>query len=102
MKKNEQRPSKEAKVPPKTKLPLTPSWVGRVPQLKPGKYADGMMRFLFTRTNPQGQAVTIRFSFHNLGADRVRQIQETSTDSGKTFSTNYDFIYIRKGSGAKP
>jgi hypothetical protein len=22
--------------------PLTPSWVGRVPQLKPGAYADGM------------------------------------------------------------
>lgn len=22
--------------------PVTPSWVGRVPQLKPGTYADGM------------------------------------------------------------
>jgi len=28
-------------MPPK-KEPLTPSWVGRVPQLKPGVYADGM------------------------------------------------------------
>jgi tetratricopeptide (TPR) repeat protein len=67
-----------------------------------GKYADGIMRFLFTRTNPQGQAVTIRFSFHNLGANRVRQHQEASADSGKTFTTNYDFIYVRKGSGEKP
>ena len=67
-----------------------------------GKYADGMMRFLFTRTNPQGQTATIRFSFHNLGPNRVRQIQETSSDSGKTFVTNYDFIYVRKGSGGKP
>jgi hypothetical protein len=25
-----------------TREPLTPSWVGRVPQLKPGQYADGM------------------------------------------------------------
>jgi tetratricopeptide (TPR) repeat protein len=67
-----------------------------------GKYADGMMRFLFTRTNPQGRTATIRFSFHNLGPNRVRQIQETSADSGKTFATNYDFIYVRKGSGERP
>lgn len=26
----------------KNRQPLTPSWVGRVPQLKPGRYADGM------------------------------------------------------------
>ena len=31
-----------AKPPPKTKLGVTPSWVGRVPQLKPGRYADGL------------------------------------------------------------
>ena len=24
------------------KVPVTPSWVGRVPQLKPGTYTDGM------------------------------------------------------------
>jgi hypothetical protein len=28
--------------PPKGRESLTPSWVGRVPQLKPGQYADGM------------------------------------------------------------
>ena len=27
---------------PKDRPPVTPSWVGRVPQLKPGHYADGM------------------------------------------------------------
>jgi hypothetical protein len=27
---------------PSPKRPVTPSWVGRVPQLKPGQYADGM------------------------------------------------------------
>ena len=27
---------------PATRGPVTPSWVGRVPQLKPGHYADGM------------------------------------------------------------
>ena len=28
--------------PPKGREPVTPSWVGRVPQLRPGQYADGM------------------------------------------------------------
>ena len=28
--------------PIKTREAVTPSWVGRVPQLKPGQYADGM------------------------------------------------------------
>jgi len=28
--------------PPTPREPVTPSWVGRVPQLKPGTYADGM------------------------------------------------------------
>jgi hypothetical protein len=42
MKKHEPIPPKGAQAQPKTKLPLTPSWVGRVPQLKPGRYADGM------------------------------------------------------------
>jgi len=27
---------------PAPKKPVTPSWIGRVPQLKPGQYADGM------------------------------------------------------------
>jgi hypothetical protein len=29
-------------LPPKGREPVTPSWVGRVPQLKPRQYADGM------------------------------------------------------------
>ena len=33
---------KPASPPPKNRAPVTPSWVGRVPQLKPGQYADGM------------------------------------------------------------
>ena len=33
---------KDGKFLPKNRQPLTPSWVGRVPQLKPGRYADGM------------------------------------------------------------
>src|SRR5271165_4478219 len=32
----------QAPVPTKTREAVTPSWVGRVPQLKPGQYKDGM------------------------------------------------------------
>jgi hypothetical protein len=42
MKKTASAPTKAAQPPAKTKLPVTPSWVGRIPQLKPGRYADGL------------------------------------------------------------
>lgn len=67
-----------------------------------GRYADRVMRFEFTRRNPKGATVTGRFAFHNLGPNRVRQVQESSTDGGKSFSTNYDFVYVRRGSGERP
>src|SRR5271169_512194 len=34
--------TKDGKQPSKKNEPVTPSWVGRVPQLRPGQYADGM------------------------------------------------------------
>ncbi|MEW6208480.1 MAG: hypothetical protein AB1631_08935 [Acidobacteriota bacterium] len=37
-----------------------------------------------------------RLTFFNLGADRVRQFSERSTDGGKTWAVGYDFTYIRK------
>jgi tetratricopeptide (TPR) repeat protein len=60
-----------------------------------GEYKDGAMRFVF-ETMVNGQKATGRFIFYNLGADKVRQYQETSTDGGKTFQVGYDLIYIRK------
>jgi hypothetical protein len=41
VKQSQPTPSKVTAAPRKTR-PLTPSWVGRVPQLKPGIYADGL------------------------------------------------------------
>jgi hypothetical protein len=35
-------PAKTLLSKPPAREPVTPSWVGRVPQLKPGRYADGM------------------------------------------------------------
>lgn len=62
-----------------------------------GEYKDGAMRFVYTTTNPQGQALKGRFTFFNLGKNKVRQLAETSNDEGKTWQTVYDFIYVRMG-----
>lgn len=61
-----------------------------------GEYTDSAMRFTFERMNAQGQKIIGRFIFYNLGPDKVRQFNETSADSGKTWKTAYDFTYIRK------
>ena len=37
-----------------------------------------------------------RLTFYNLGPDEVRQFSQRSTDNGETWSTEYDFSYIRK------
>lgn len=60
-----------------------------------GQYKDGAMRFTF-ETIQQGQKAIGNFIFFNLGHDKVRQYQETSTDGGKTFQVVYDLIYLRK------
>jgi hypothetical protein len=67
-----------------------------------GGYRDGAMRFSYRKTNPQGQPVEGHFIFFNLGPNRVRQFLDQSTDGGKTYSTVYDFIYLRRGSSEVP
>jgi hypothetical protein len=61
-----------------------------------GKYEDGAMRFIFTQPNPGGKPLQGRFTFFNLGPDKVRQFKETSTDDGNTWQAVYDFTYIRR------
>lgn len=63
-----------------------------------GKYEDGAMRFTFTIPDPTGKMLPGRFTFFNLGPDKVRQLNETSPDDGKTWQTVYDFTYIRRKS----
>jgi hypothetical protein len=61
-----------------------------------GEYKDNVMKFDFETTDTSGKKLIGRFSFFNQGPDQVRQLQETSGDLGKTWSTNYDFTYKRK------
>ena len=41
-----------------------------------------------------------KLTFFDLGADRVRQLSEYSTDGGKTWAVGYDFLYVRKKDAA--
>ena len=63
-----------------------------------GRYANGVLRFSMSSPDANGVMQPGHFLFHNLGPNRVRQVQESSRDGGATFQTVYDFTYIRRGS----
>ena len=61
-----------------------------------GEYKENAMRFEGESHRQDGQKILRRMTLFNLGADRVRQYSERSVDGGKTWSSNYDFIYVRR------
>jgi tetratricopeptide (TPR) repeat protein len=74
---------------------------GGLTTFEEGEYRDGALRFVYDNFTPRGR-VKGRFIFFNLGPNRVRQLQESTPDEGKTWQTVYDFIYVRRGSGESP
>jgi tetratricopeptide (TPR) repeat protein len=60
-----------------------------------GEYRDSAMRFTY-QTTKNSQVAIGNFIFYDMGPDKVRQYQDISTDSGKTYQPVYDLIYIRK------
>ena len=61
-----------------------------------GEYRDSAIHFDFETKDAQGNKIIGSFIFYNQGPNQVRQFSETSSDNGKTWTTNYDFTYIRK------
>jgi tetratricopeptide (TPR) repeat protein len=61
-----------------------------------GEFKDGAMRFEGESHTAGGQASKVRLTFFNLGADKVRQLGESTTDDGKTWNVSYDLMYTRK------
>jgi tetratricopeptide (TPR) repeat protein len=59
-----------------------------------GQYKDGAMRFKQKGKDKKGEFIA-NFIFYNMGPDRIRQYQEKSYDSGKTWQTSLDLTYIR-------
>ena len=66
-----------------------------------GELKNNIMDY-FTDDVPQAGGGTLlrHLQFFNLSPDKVRQFSQGSTDSGKTWHTEYDFIYTRVA--AKP
>lgn len=60
-----------------------------------GQYQDSVMDFRGEKTF-QGVKAKTRLRFFFMSSEKVRQFSERSTDDGKTWQTNYDFIYIRR------
>jgi tetratricopeptide (TPR) repeat protein len=62
-----------------------------------GSLKDGAMDF-YTEdvVQPDGTTYKRHLRFFRLGPDKVRQYSQGSTDHGKTWTDEYDFIYTRK------
>ena len=73
-------------------------WIG--PNGSPANYAgtfsDGALRFIGEPSTTRGVTTLSRLTFFNLGPNTVRQLAEASTDGGKTWTTTYDFKYVRR------
>ena len=60
-----------------------------------GDFSDGAMRFLGWTLNPKGDRVEQRLTFFAIAKDTVRQLFETSSDGGKTWTPGFDGRYVR-------
>jgi hypothetical protein len=61
-----------------------------------GSFRDGAMRFVGWTLGPQGQKVLQKLTFFAIAKDTVRQLFESSTDSGKTWQPGFDARYVRR------
>lgn len=73
-------------------------WMGSngVPTRYSGTYFDGAMRYEGEVTTANGKRTLLRLTFFNIDSNTVRQFSESSNDNGKTWTTNYDYKYIRR------
>ena len=61
-----------------------------------GTFRDGAMRFEGWTLSPTGARVLQKLTFFPISRDTVRQLFETSIDSGKTWQPGFDGRYVRK------
>lgn len=61
-----------------------------------GEFRDGAMRFRGHTVGPRGRRIEQRLTFSKIHDDTVRQLFETSADSGRTWTPGFDGRYIRR------
>jgi hypothetical protein len=64
-----------------------------------GEFKDGAMRFEGWTLAPNGSRVLQKLTFFPLHRDTVRQLFETSSDSGKSWQSGFDGRYVRSRRG---
>jgi hypothetical protein len=74
------------------------TWVdqsGAITHFVDGRAGEGAMSFRTEPVEEEGVRTERRLTFTALGPDRVRQHSQRSTDGGRTWEDEYDFIYER-------
>lgn len=61
-----------------------------------GEFRDGAMRFTGWSLSPQGRRLEQRLTFFAVHPDTVRQLFESSPDSGRTWTPGFDGRYVRR------
>lgn len=61
-----------------------------------GNFKDGAMRFEGSTVGTDGKKTLQKLTFFKLDETSVRQLAETSNDDGKTWTTTYDFKYVKR------
>ena len=62
-----------------------------------GAYKEGAMRYEGEQLSGASKIRT-QLTFFNFNTNTLRQLAEQSTDDGKTWTTTYDFKYVRRKS----
>lgn len=60
-----------------------------------GTFSDNAMRFEGFTIGQDGKKTLQKLTFFKLDENTVRQLAETSTNEGKTWTVSYDFKYVR-------
>lgn len=63
-----------------------------------GEFRDGAMRFEGWTLAPSGGRVLQKLTFFAIHRDTVRQLFESSADSGRTWRPGFDGRYVRRTS----
>ena len=74
-------------------------WVdqyGSVTEYRESKWVGASLQYTAHSTNAKGAPTLLHMTFTPIDANTVRQLGETSTDEGKTWSIDYDLTYRRK------
>ena len=64
-----------------------------------GSLVNGEMRYTLEMPTSSGGTLLRHLTFSKVSEGKVRQLSEASTDGGKTWSTEYDFVYVKKEPG---